>query len=205
MSRPLTSPGGSRLVARELGLRPRETFSLIAEFTTRGSAVEFPVDRDAVTVHPPVPSFGLSAQPLQIGDSPTTQALPREDADFDLRLIEPTAVSGRVMDGEAIPDFCSHFRAEDGGQRFPAMDVGVVHYQVDGLRFRVCHRQRDGNLSELKTRTIRRGEGKVTARLGYVRPTSPGAPGREARRDNEYERIALRRPLVLTENTERGS
>ena len=45
------------------------------------------------------------------------------DADFDLRLIEPTAVSGRVMDGEAIPDFCSHFRAEDGGQRFPAMDV----------------------------------------------------------------------------------
>jgi hypothetical protein len=29
------------------------------------------------------------------------------------------------------------------------MDVEVVHYQVDGLRFRVCHRQRDGNLSEL--------------------------------------------------------
>jgi hypothetical protein len=136
-------------ISEHLGLRPRETFSLIAEFTTSGSAVEFPVDRDAVTVHPPVPSFGLSAQPLQIGDSPTTQALPREDADFDLRLIEPAAVSGRVMDGEAIPDFCSHFRAEDGGQRFPAMDVEVVHYQVDGLRFRVCHRQRDGNLSEL--------------------------------------------------------
>ncbi len=30
---------------------------------------------------------------------------PREDPDFDLRLIQPTSVSGRVMDGEAIPDF----------------------------------------------------------------------------------------------------
>jgi hypothetical protein len=54
------------------------------------------------------------------------QALPREDPDFDLCLIQPTAVSGRVMDGEAIPDFGGHFRSKDICQRFAAMDVQVV-------------------------------------------------------------------------------
>lgn len=51
------------------------------------------------------------------------QALSREDTDFDLGLIQPTAVCGRVMDGEAIPDFGGHFCAKDIGQRFAAMDV----------------------------------------------------------------------------------
>ena len=54
------------------------------------------------------------------------QTLPREDPDFDLRLIQPTAVSGRVVDGEAIPDFGGHFRAKGIRQRFAAMDVQVV-------------------------------------------------------------------------------
>ena len=35
------------------------------------------------------------------------------------------------MHGEAIPDFRGHFRTEDILQRFLAMDVEVVHYQVD--------------------------------------------------------------------------
>ena len=64
------------------------------------------------------------------------------------------------MDGEAIPNLYGHFRTEDIGQRLAAMDVEVVHYQVDCFRCRVCHGQGDGHLSELKTRTIRRGEGK---------------------------------------------
>src|SRR5260370_1452948 len=111
---------------------------------------------DTVAVHAPVPGFRLLAQSFEIREPPTPQALPREDPDFDLCLIEPTSVSGRVMDGESIPDFCGHFRPEDILQRLPAMDVEVVHYQVDRFRFRVCHRQGDGNLSELKTRTSRR-------------------------------------------------
>ena len=80
------------------------------------------------------------------------------------------------MDGEAIPDFCGHFRAEDIRQRLPAMDVEVVHYQVDRFRFRVCHRQGDGNLSELEARTIRRGEGEMTAGLRFYGAEDIGGP-----------------------------
>ena len=54
------------------------------------------------------------------------------------------------MDGEAIPDFCGHFRAEDIRQGLPAMDVEVVHYQVDRFRFRIRQRQGDGHLGELE-------------------------------------------------------
>ena len=64
------------------------------------------------------------------------------------------------MDGEAIPDFRGHFRAEDIRQRLAAMDVEIVHHQVDRFRFRVYHFQGDGDLSELKTRTIWRREGE---------------------------------------------
>lgn len=75
-----------------------------------------------------------------LGDSVTALAF------ANLRLIEPTSVSGRVMDGEAIPDFCGHFRTDDG------------------------------NLSELETRTIRRGEGEMTARLWLCGAENIGSP-----------------------------
>ena len=56
----------------------------------------------------------------------------------------------RVMDSEAIPDFGGHFRAKGIHKRLAAMDVQVVDYQMDRLRFRVCHRQRNRYLSELE-------------------------------------------------------
>ena len=56
------------------------------------------------------------------------------------------------------------------------MDVEVVHYQVDRLRFRVCHRQARGYLSKLKTGTIRRGEGEMTARLRLYGAEDIGRP-----------------------------
>ena len=55
------------------------------------------------------------------------QTLPREDPDFDLRLIQPASVGRRVMNREAAPDFGGHFDAEDIRQRLPAMDVEIVH------------------------------------------------------------------------------
>ena len=80
------------------------------------------------------------------------------------------------MDGEAIPDLRGHFRAEDIGQRLAPMDVEVVHDQVDRFRFPVCHCQGDGDLGELKTRTIRRGEGKMKACLGFYDAENIGRP-----------------------------
>jgi hypothetical protein len=109
----------------------------VAKLPASGPAIEPPGDFDAITIHPPIPGSRFPAQGLQIGDSSVTQTLPGEDPDFDLRLIEPTSVSRRVMDRESLPDFRSHFGAVDIGQRLPAMDVEVVHYQVNGLCFRV--------------------------------------------------------------------
>ena len=115
-------------------------FCFVAEFATGGTAVELPVDLDAVAIHPPVPGFRLLTQSFEIRNSSAAQTLPREDPDLDLRLIEPTAMSGRVVSGEPIPDLCGHFRAERIRQGLPAMDVEVVHHQVDRFRLRVCHR-----------------------------------------------------------------
>lgn len=91
--------------------------------------------------------------------------MPGEDSDFDLCLIKPTSVSRGVMDREAVPDFRGHFCAIDIGQRLPAMDVEIVHYQVNGLRIRIFQRQSDDNLSELKSRTVRCREGEMPTRF----------------------------------------
>jgi hypothetical protein len=64
----------------------------VAKLTSGGFAVEFPLDLDAVAVHASVPGFRLSAQSFEITDSPVAQTLTREDPNFDLRLIEPTAM-----------------------------------------------------------------------------------------------------------------
>src|SRR5581483_2432586 len=83
-------------------------------------------------------------------------------------------MSGRVMDGESVPDFGGHFGTEGIGQRFAAMNVEVVHYQVNGFRFRVFHRQADGNLSELEGRAVRRGKCEMAPRFWLYRAENIG-------------------------------
>ena len=122
---------------RRLGLRPRERFLFVAKLETSGFAIEFPVDFGASAIHPAVPGSNFPAQGLQVRDSSGTEALPREDADFDFRLIEPTAVSGGVVNCEPVPDLTAELRTVEIGERLSAMDVQVVHYQVDGLSLRV--------------------------------------------------------------------
>ena len=66
-------------------------FPLVTELATGGSTVEFPVDLDTVAVHAAVPGFCLLTQGFETGDASITETLPREDPDFDLRLIEPAS------------------------------------------------------------------------------------------------------------------
>src|ERR1035441_5705631 len=63
-------------------------------------------------------------------------------------------MSWRVVNGEAAPGFIGHFGAEDIAQGLAAMDVQVVHYQVDGLSVRVFQRQGDRNPGKFKARTV---------------------------------------------------
>ena len=73
--------------------------------------VEPPVDLDAITIHPPIPGSRLPAQGFQVGYSSGTQTLPCEHPDFDFRLIERRSMSGRVVNGESVPDFSAHLGA----------------------------------------------------------------------------------------------
>ena len=66
-------------------------------------AREVPLDGGSVAVGAAVPRPHLVLQCGQVTNSAFTQALAAEHADFDLGLVEPTAVLGRVMDCEAVP------------------------------------------------------------------------------------------------------
>ena len=57
-----------------------------------------------VTIDSAVPGAGLSAEFGDGADSAPAQALPAEQADFHLGLIQPDSVFGRVMEREAVPD-----------------------------------------------------------------------------------------------------
>lgn len=67
----------------------------------------------------------------QIRDSPSPETLPREQSDFDLSLIEPASVSRRVVYREAVPDLIADLLTEQFGQRLAAVDVEIVHNQVN--------------------------------------------------------------------------
>ena len=83
------------------------------ELSAGGFAVELPVDLEAVTIHSPIPGSCFATQGLKVWDPSGAQTLPREDPDFDFRLIEPTPVGRGVVDGEPIPDFAADFRAQE--------------------------------------------------------------------------------------------
>ena len=83
-------------------------------------------------------------------------------------------MSGRVVNGEAAPDFMGHFGAEDIAQGLAAMDVQVIHYQVDGLGVRVFQRQGDRNPGKFKARTVRRRECEMTSRFWLYRAENIG-------------------------------
>ena len=113
----------------------------------------------------PIPCFGLTAQLANISDPASSQTLATEKTDLYLGLIQPASMGRSVMDSESPPDFSGHFGSEHVRQRLLAMDIEIVHHQVNRLGARVCQGQANRYLSELETRTIRRGEREVPTGL----------------------------------------
>ncbi|HEY5176742.1 MAG TPA: hypothetical protein VII95_21130, partial [Terriglobales bacterium] len=60
------------------------------EFLSCLPAIEFPVDPDMMAIHAAVPCARLFAKGANSPDPALAQALPGEQADLDLRLIQPT-------------------------------------------------------------------------------------------------------------------
>jgi hypothetical protein len=71
---------------------------IVTKPASSGSAIEFPVDLDFVTVHSTVPCPCFPTERSQIGDPASAEALPREKADFDFRLVEPLQRGARPLD-----------------------------------------------------------------------------------------------------------
>jgi hypothetical protein len=66
----------------------------ITKLSASSLAVKFPGNLDPISVYVAVPGSGLCHWDLQAGDSSFSQTLPQEHPDFNLCLIEPTALVG---------------------------------------------------------------------------------------------------------------
>jgi hypothetical protein len=88
-------------LGHELGLWPLERVPIVADFTSGGFAIKLPVDFYASSVHSLVPRPRFLLQELETGNSSLTQTLAREHSNRNFRLIEPTAMSWSVVNGEA--------------------------------------------------------------------------------------------------------
>jgi hypothetical protein len=104
------------------------------------------------------------------------QALPREQPDFDLRLIEPAPMRRRVVNCKSVPDLRAKLHAEQIGERLAAVDIEIVQHQVDGRCRHVLQGDFSGHFGEFEGRTIRCREGEMTACLGLYGAENIGRP-----------------------------
>src|ERR1035437_2844006 len=139
---------------------------------------EPPVDLGPFLVGLPLPCLGFPLQRRQIRNPPRAQTLPREHAEFDLRLIEPTPVFRRVVHAEPIPDIPALLLAAAVGQRFAAVYIEVVHDEVDRVSGGVLFHDVLHHACELGTATVGSSGGEVPAalRLHDAKHVSRAAP-----------------------------
>src|SRR5689334_742171 len=138
-----------------LGLRPLRKVLRIAKLAARSPTVEAPVGAGAGAIDAAIPGAGFAAPGGEVRDSAAAQALAREQTDFELRLVEPTAVEGRVVHGKALPQLAAGLRAIAVGQGLAAVNIEIVHHQVNGPGTGILAGQCQAHLRELAARTIR--------------------------------------------------
>src|ERR1022692_4729065 len=117
----------------QLGLWPLGVV-LVFELLSGFLAIECPIDRDAISVGSPVPGAGFRPENPDLAESALPQTLLGKEADLQFRLIQPTSVYRRVVNGEPIPQRPTLFLAEAVRQRLLGVGTQVVHDQMDGLR-----------------------------------------------------------------------
>jgi hypothetical protein len=82
---------------------------------------------DIHTIDAARPGAGFAPKRVEVGDSAMAKALA---ANSDFRLVEPTAVSGGIVHGEALAELTAHLPAVTVSQRFAMVNVEIVHHQV---------------------------------------------------------------------------
>jgi hypothetical protein len=91
-------------------------------------ARELPFNESAFVVDIEIPCPGLCREGGQIRDAALAQALAGEQADFQFRLIERTAMLRGVVNREAVPRWYSLLGAQGIGERFAAVDIEIVDH-----------------------------------------------------------------------------
>src|SRR5579863_4835161 len=109
--------------------------------------------------------MGFPSEDGQAGNSPTTPTLPGEQTDLDFRLIQPTAMFGRVVDRQAFPESVAPFLSEIVGEGLPAMNVEIVHHDVNRSRRRVTAYYGVHGSGKFRSGAIRRGQGEMPSGL----------------------------------------
>ena len=86
-----------------------------------------------MAIHATAPSSGLLPQSSSISDPAWAEALPRKQTDGDLGLVQPTAVLGRVVHRESVPQPGSHLLAKASDHCLAGMRTQIVQHQMDGI------------------------------------------------------------------------
>jgi hypothetical protein len=89
------------------------------------------VDLNANPIHLPIPSARFPSQDFQGWNPASAQTLPGEQADLNFRLVQPAPMLRRVKNREAFPESGAQFLPEKVGEGLPAMDVQIVHHEMD--------------------------------------------------------------------------
>ena len=130
-------------------------------------ACEVPSDAEVVAVGGAGPGGDFALERGQCGNSTPAEALSRYKTQLDFSLIEPTAVFGCVVDLQSAPERVAFDPAEMIRQRFPAMDIEIVHDEMNGSGKRVGRNDVTDYQGELEGGSIWSGAGKVSASFGF--------------------------------------
>jgi len=120
-----------------------------------------------MAIHATAPSSSLLPQSSSISDPASAQALPRKQTDGDLGLVQPTAVLGRVVHRESIPQPGSRLLPKASDHCLAGVRTQIVQPQMDGIGLGIADRNFQQVVSQFGRRTVRRHLGKILPSLRF--------------------------------------
>ena len=114
-----------------------------------------------MTVGAGVPSMDFRLQNLEVGNPSSSEALPGHQAEFNLGLIQPTAVFRRVVHLQAAPKVAALSGSEVVSEGLAARNVEMVHHQMDVASEGIGRDQILDHQGKLRGRAIGAGASEV--------------------------------------------
>ena len=136
------------------------------ELAIRILSSELPLDGLLGSVASELPLLDFAPQSVAVGPA-TIQALAAEDADFDLRHVQPARVLGCVVKLHAPQQLGGRAAPQNIVEAFPEVDVQVIQHEVDPARPGVgATEQRGDEFDEVDLATLRGDRDHTLSCLG---------------------------------------